>query len=360
MISGRSGPWCQNGTRIYKGAPFDKALLRARAEKLSPVYIRFCKDADKEHADSQRQYAHTFCDDRHALSVVCVSRAYIDIPRDHRDGLLAHEIGHMLAGHGSSEAAADEAFRVLTGVKIRYKDAGYGSCLQYLEPKDSKKLEGLYFTYDLEFMAKLPKGKAANPEGEAFLPERSPEEQLPALAPAVLPPGVWAPPRVTFNLLATGKAPLIHLGEGRTSRPEVALALKGVMSRRGIADVNAWERLFLKAKAADAELFVVDRSGERWHVRDVLVDFGGETGRLVVLHFGPRSRTGDATVDIHRAFGYMIPVVVYRARRKGSDLPWRDIDAPLRDPTLGAPGLKGDYTSLYEKLDELRKKEEGK
>jgi hypothetical protein len=132
------------------------------------------------------------------------------------------------------------------------------------------------------------------------------------------------------------------------------------MSRQGIADVNAWERLFLKAKAADADLFVVDRSGERWHVRDVLVDFGGETGRLRVLHFGARSRDGETTVDIHKAFGYMIPTVVYRARSKGAKLPYSGIDDPLKDPRLTAPGALGDYTGLYLKLDELRKDQERK
>jgi len=160
----RRGPWCKTGSRTYTGKPFDRERLIEKVAALQPFVVRVCEVADRDHAESLRQYAHV---GPHGKNVICVARVFLDegFPRHHRDALIGHEIGH-LASPDPSEAAADEAFRVLTGVTIRYKDSPHGDCLQWISAEDSKKLEGL-FEFDLSQLdgAKISK---ANPveEGE--------------------------------------------------------------------------------------------------------------------------------------------------------------------------------------------------
>lgn len=326
----RSGPWCKVGYRTYAGRPFKKDDLRLKANELGTIFVRFCSEADDDHARSVRQYAHVFCQkQRHG--VVCVARAFVDLPRDHRDGLLAHEIGHLLADPIGSEPAADEAFRVLTGARVYYKSGDHGECLQYLKPADSRRLEGR-FKFDLDFEAKVRKSNPDELEPvdrREFLPSRVGEQ----------PVGQFGPPRTHFDLIARGKAPLVYLPEGRALREDVAKALEAMLTGRAIADPNAWERLYLMAKRADADLFVVDRQGERWHVRDVLIDFGGETGQLALIHVGARSRSGEKLVDVMKGFGFMVPVVVFRAPKRGGSK-----ESFVRDE------IQADFNSLYKTL----------
>lgn len=141
LEAGRSGPWCETGSRTYTGKPFDrKELIRKAAN--TRLSIRVCPLADDSHEKSLRQYAHTWHDHKKP-GQICVSQAFLELPRETRDGLIAHEIGHILAGPTSSEPAADEAFRVFSGIRILYRDSEHGSCLQWLPKKFGKLLEGL-------------------------------------------------------------------------------------------------------------------------------------------------------------------------------------------------------------------------
>lgn len=140
-----------------------------------------------------------------------------------------------------------------------------------------------------------------------------------------LPKNEWRAPRVSFDLQLSGRAPFIYMPEGTYEHPPVTRALGKVLTRRGMADPQAWEDL-LAACGTRARVFLNDRRGERWELRGIDIDYGGETGKLIVRHLGPRSREGDIGIDLHRAYGHFLPVVVYKpggglakARNPGDD-----------------------------------------
>lgn len=149
-----------------------------------------------------------------------------------------------------------------------------------------------------------------NPE----LPAARGDSMLPALPAQSLAPGQWLPPRVSWDLMLSPKTQqFVYLPDGVQENTRITTTLGGLLTRSGIASANAWEDL-LAACGTRARLFVIDRWGERYEVREVLFDYGGETGRLVVRHVGARGRQGDLEIDIHKAVGYMLPVVVYKPR----------------------------------------------
>lgn len=169
------------------------------------------------------------------------------------------------------------------------------------------------------------------------------EPLLPATAEAFLPmpapKTMTTPPRgLVFSDLASGEAPLIYQPEGTYEKPAITEALQSMLTVgpvMGITNPNTWEDLLAAAGAGTADVFVVDRRGERYKVIDVLFDFGGETGELRLRHLGRRSRQGDLYVDLERAFGYMIPIVVYKSRqsfRKNPDERMRRLARRGDDP----------------------------
>lgn len=94
-----------------------------------------CPVAEKDHALSVRQYAHTM----HRPQTICVAEAFWALPERHFFALLAHELGHVLAaeaGLESTEKEADQAAEKYFGIKILYKETRYGHRLQTLEPED--------------------------------------------------------------------------------------------------------------------------------------------------------------------------------------------------------------------------------
>lgn len=113
---------------------------------LSEITVRVCDGADRTRTGSRRAYAHTFCKKG---PVVCVASEFFGLPAGHRDGIMAHELGHLMAGPDADEEAADRAFEAATGVRVRYKDGVHGRCLQWLSPKDRKSLLGV-FKFDFE------------------------------------------------------------------------------------------------------------------------------------------------------------------------------------------------------------------
>jgi 8-oxo-dGTP pyrophosphatase MutT (NUDIX family) len=117
-----------------------------RNPQIRSFVVRPCADADEAHRNSMRAYAHTFCG---RSPIICVASAFFDLPRHHRDGVLAHEIGHLLAGRAGDELDADAAFFEATGIRIKYRDSESGKCLQSLEAADSVALEGV-FDFDFQ------------------------------------------------------------------------------------------------------------------------------------------------------------------------------------------------------------------
>lgn len=93
------------------------------------IQWRFCRAAEHEHKRSPRQYAHTF----HYRNTICTSHALWKLPKRHRDAILLHEIGHLLAGKDATEAEANRAIRERTGQEILYIDSAYGDDLESLD-----------------------------------------------------------------------------------------------------------------------------------------------------------------------------------------------------------------------------------
>lgn len=165
----------------------------------------------------------------------------------------------------------------------------------------------------------VPNGPRRNPLLPAagspyFLPGKPSEAFVPEVMPRGAP--VRPPMGLQFNALATGGAPLVFKPEGVQERPRVNEALYNLLQGQvqygqGLISPDAWEDLLASAGTV-AKVYVVDRRGERYELREVLFDHGGETGRLVLRHLGARSREGDLVIDIRQAYGYMLPVVVYK------------------------------------------------
>lgn len=145
------------------------------------------------------------------------------------------------------------------------------------------------------------------------LPQHIPPEQrfLPALRPEPLPRGEWKPPQSTFELAASGRLPLVYMPEGTYEKPGLVTAHARLLTPAGLASPTAWYDL-LAAAGHSANVFLIDRYGERWRLIDVLLDYGHETGQLQLRHVGARSRGGDRYVDVSAAYGHAIPIVVYK------------------------------------------------
>lgn len=94
--------------------------------------VETCSQADTEHKNSQRQYAHTF----HRQGVICVSKAFWQLPERTRIAILLHEAGHILAGQRAGEVAANNAAERYSGVAIEYRDSPHGQELEWIAPED--------------------------------------------------------------------------------------------------------------------------------------------------------------------------------------------------------------------------------
>lgn len=102
------------------------------------IPIKLCELAEKDHRRSKRQYAHTY----HHPRTICVCKAFWDLPKELRAGVLAHEIGHLLFDllgapdpKDHTERAADHAIWQQFGIAIDYvDDHRHGKRLQYIIP----------------------------------------------------------------------------------------------------------------------------------------------------------------------------------------------------------------------------------
>lgn len=93
------------------------------------VKMRHCALAEKEHREKLRWYAHTY----HYENTICVCNAFWDLPKDNREAIILHEIGHLAAGPSGNEQDANNAAEALFGTKIRYADSPYGRKLETLK-----------------------------------------------------------------------------------------------------------------------------------------------------------------------------------------------------------------------------------
>lgn len=98
-----------------------------------------CALAEKDHRRSKRQYAHTL----HKPNAICVAESFWDLPDSHFYGILAHEIGHVIAakkGLDSEEHEADDAANEEFGILIRYRSTEHGKELEYLTKEDVQRV----------------------------------------------------------------------------------------------------------------------------------------------------------------------------------------------------------------------------
>lgn len=87
--------------------------------------IEFAPRLDAEHARNPRRYAEVDIE----LPAFRFATATLWLPGPQRLGLLAHEVGHVLAP-GGTEADADRAARRVLGVRIGYDPRWPGKGLQ--------------------------------------------------------------------------------------------------------------------------------------------------------------------------------------------------------------------------------------
>ena len=98
------------------------------------IIIKHCKEVDIEHSKYLRSYAHTF----HKKGVICVAGAWRDLPIDHKMGIIAHEIGHLLMGNTDhSESEANKAANKFFDIHIQHIDSKYGKHLQCVSLDDT-------------------------------------------------------------------------------------------------------------------------------------------------------------------------------------------------------------------------------
>lgn len=137
--------------------------------------------------------------------------------------------------------------------------------------------------------------------------------------PAMAIPGI--PPRsaAKFDLLESGKAPFIIMPVGSYEKLRITQSMYYLL--HNLKDPQAWENVWIAIGGipghgganGTAELYVVDRSNERYQVIDLDLDYGGETGSLRLRHVGRRSRER-IEIDVEQAYGYMLPIVMYKPR----------------------------------------------
>jgi GNAT superfamily N-acetyltransferase len=85
------------------------------------IEAKHCPQADREHADSDRQYCHV----GHRKDTICYAKATDDLTIEWKIGLAVHEFGHLILQEGQyynhSEEEANEAGGQATGIPVDFK-----------------------------------------------------------------------------------------------------------------------------------------------------------------------------------------------------------------------------------------------
>lgn len=176
----------------------------------------------------------------------------------------------------------------------------------------------------------LPPVVASNPPE---LPA-SRDRFLPALAtPGRLPRGEYVPPVTSFELATSGAVPLVYVPEGSYENEKANAALSALITTPGaLAAPSAWDDLIARV-GTRGTVYLIDRRGEQWRVRDVVYYPGGRDGALDVEHLG---RRGKMRVDLREAYGHVLPVLVYKPLRAN----------PRRNPPRGDERLRDLYRAI--------------
>lgn len=107
-----------------------KRLLRQAGFDPTKATLRMPAELDRIHANNRRRYAQM----SPATMVFEFAHATLDLDDRHRLGLVAHEVGHLIAivrWGDRSEEAADRAAKSVLGITIGYDRSWPGKGLQY-------------------------------------------------------------------------------------------------------------------------------------------------------------------------------------------------------------------------------------
>ena len=135
-----------------------------------------------------------------------------------------------------------------------------------------------------------------------------------ALTPTVIPKdSTTGLTREAARNILSGKGSLILVPDGVTPKADITTAMRNVLS--DVQSIKAWERLFLKANSSKSSgLYVMDKRGNFYRVKDVILDPDGETGEMRVMGVGRAGRgRGTIMVDPEEHVGAFVPVVSYRS-----------------------------------------------
>jgi hypothetical protein len=92
-------------------------MSRIRIKRV-PIKVRLCKQVQREHKDSCRQFAHTF----HLKNTICVCPEFYVLPSTFQVGILLHELGHQALGEAElahTEEDADRTAFYISGIHIQ-------------------------------------------------------------------------------------------------------------------------------------------------------------------------------------------------------------------------------------------------
>lgn len=99
-------------------------VVRERGGKLVPMLhsakLVQCPEADREHAASWRQFAHT----NHHDHSICYSGALEDLEDGWKLGIIAHEFGHVMAIGLDIRHTEEDANRfggVIVGTRVSFR-----------------------------------------------------------------------------------------------------------------------------------------------------------------------------------------------------------------------------------------------
>jgi hypothetical protein len=106
--------------------------------KRRTINVRTCRAAAKEHRCARRQYAHTF--HRGHEKAVCVAPAFFGLPDGFHNGILAHEVGHLLAGYEGSETEANRAVNEAARISVKSRSGKHGKRLEWISERDAARL----------------------------------------------------------------------------------------------------------------------------------------------------------------------------------------------------------------------------
>lgn len=94
----------------------------------TPIIINIvnCKSAEADHKKRRRWYAHAL----HRINTICVCNDFYLLPTNIQQGIVIHEIGHIVGGNKATEKEADEIGSRITGIRIKRIDSDYGNNIQ--------------------------------------------------------------------------------------------------------------------------------------------------------------------------------------------------------------------------------------